>query len=375
LLGRISPIKNDIWKHVTSYGLFMNVVTLLSMAVFASLPDAAGPVLRSREINMKSIFKNLAAGLKGNQGAELAKSFGANAVESIATMSLNSGEVDTMLPDAKKWTDNWFRWTQLERWTRFTRSFAAGMGRDFLLKHAKNIKEGVPNSESVLTSIRYLEELDLTGPEIDAWNGQPLTAHPKIKTALGRFVDEAIVRPNAAERPVWASDPHYALVWQLKSFYYAYGKNIIGGLFREGKTLYGANGNIPASLTPLFMGAATLLPLTMLGWDLRERFKMGLAMLLPGISPNDPGVNYRQSQSMSSGEYWFDVLDRSGSLGPYALAIPLFMEDKRYGNPWFIPILGPTAEKSWEVVTGDFDPLDYAPVYSQLNTTALSFKQ
>ena len=123
------------------------------------------------------------------------------------------------------------------------------------------------------------------------------------------------------------------------------------------------------------MGAATLLPLTMLGWDLRERFKMGLAMLLPGISPNDPGVNYRQSQSMSSGEYWFDVLDRSGSLGPYALAIPLFMEDKRYGNPWFIPILGPTAEKSWEVVTGDFDPLDYAPVYSQLNTTALSFKQ
>ena len=375
LLGRISPIKNDIWKHVTSYGLFMNVVTLLSMAVFASLPDAAGPVLRSREINMKSIFKNLAAGLKGNQGAELAKSFGANAVESIATMSLNSGEVDTMLPDAKKWTDNWFRWTQLERWTRFTRSFAAGMGRDFLLKHAKNIKEGVPNSESVLTSIRYLEELDLTGPEIDAWNGQPLTAHPKIKTALGRFVDEAIVRPNAAERPVWASDPHYALVWQLKSFYYAYGKNIIGGLFREGKTLYGANGNIPASLTPLFMGAATLLPLTMLGWDLRERFKMGLAMLLPGISPNDPGVNYRQSQSMSSGEYWFDVLDRSGSLGPYALAIPLFMEDKRYGNPWFIPILGPTAEKSWELATGDFDPLDYAPVYSQLNTTALSFKQ
>jgi len=31
------------------------------------------------------------------------------------------------------------------------------------------------------------------------------------------------------ERPVWASNPYTALIWQLKSFFYAYGKNIIGG--------------------------------------------------------------------------------------------------------------------------------------------------
>ena len=375
LLGRISPIKNDMWKKATSYGLLLNVVTLLSMAVFASIPDAAGPVLRARELNMSSISKNLYAALTAKEAAEFTKSVGSNAAESITSMALQAGEVEAMMPSAKKWSDNWFRWTQLERWTRFTRVFAAGMARDFLLKHAKNVKEGVPNSESVLRSMRYLRELGVTGADVDAWNGADVMAHPKIKTAVGRFVDEAIVRPNAAERPIWASDPHYALVWQLKSFYYAYGKNIIGGLFREGKALYGEKGNIPQSAVPLFMGAATLIPLTMLGWDLRERFKIGLAWLLPGISPNDPGVDYRQSQSMGSGEYWFDVMDRSGALGAYALAIPLFMEDKRYGNPFFVPIMGPTAEKGWDLVSGNFDATDYIPLYSQLNTSALTYRQ
>ena len=375
MLGRISPIQNNLWKQATNYGLLINVVTLLSMAVFASVPDAAGPILRARELDMSSIAKNLYAALTKKEAAEFTKSVGANAVESITTSALNAGEVDTMLPDSKKWTDRWFRFTQLERWTRFTRVFAAGMGRDFILKHSKNVKEGVPNSESVLTSMRYLEDLGLTAAEVDAWNGADIAAHPKIKTAVGRFVDEAIVRPNAAERPLWASDPHYALVGQLKSFYYAYGKNIIGGLFREGKARYGETGNIPAAAVPLILGAATLLPLTMLGWDLRERFKIGLSWLLPGISPNDPGVDYRHTQSMAQGEYWFELLDRSGALGAYALAIPLLMEDKRYGKPFFIPILGPSAEKSWDLATGGFDPTDYMPGYSQLNSNALTFKQ
>ena len=59
----------------------------------------------------------------------------------------------------------------------------------------------------------------------------------------------------------------WAIVWQLKSFYYAYGKNIMGGLFREGKTRYGETGNIAPAIMPLFFGAALLMPLTMIGWD------------------------------------------------------------------------------------------------------------
>ncbi|NIN64214.1 MAG: hypothetical protein GTO63_05845, partial [Anaerolineae bacterium] len=37
----------------------------------------------------------------------------------------------------------------------------------------------------------------------------------RVRNALNRFVDEAILRPNAAQRPIWASDPHWALVFHL----------------------------------------------------------------------------------------------------------------------------------------------------------------
>ena len=300
------------------------------------------------------------------------KSIGANGADAAAYTILYAGEMDALDRIPRMLSMGFFRYTQLERWTVFTRKFAAGMGRDFLIKHAKQVKEGYEGDQETLLSARYLKDLDVTADQVLAGltpgNTKGLDAHPEVKTALGRFVDEAIVRPNAAERPMWASDPHWAIVWQLKSFYYAYGKNIIGGLLREGKARYGEQETARSAVEPLLFGAALLLPLTMLGWDLRERFKIGLSWLLPGISPNDPGVNYRASRDMSTSEYWFEVLDRSGIFGPLALTIPIFMEDKRYGNPFFIPILGPSAEKGWDLITGDFDGFDYLPGYSQLDT-------
>jgi len=374
MLGKINPIENDIWRHTNSSLQALNVLTLLGMAVFASVPDAAGPILRTRNFDLKIIARNLyqAVGNK-NEGAELAKSIGVNGVQAAATTILYSGELDSAYDYSKNISDRWFRVTQLERWTIFTRKFAAGMGRDFLLKHQKIVENGVPGDFKTLESKRFLKELNLTAEDVKAWDGKNIDNHPKIKTALGRFVDEAIVRPNAAERPIWASDPNFALVWQLKSFYYAYGKNIVGGLFREGETRFGRENRISAAVAPLLFGAALLLPLTMLGWDLRERFKIGLSWLLPGVSPQD--TNYRASRSMSSGEYWSEVVDRSGALGPYALALPLFMEDKRYGNPFFIPIAGPTAERAWDVMTLDTDFFDFVPAYSQLNTSKFNLRE
>ncbi|QDP46084.1 MAG: hypothetical protein Tp172DCM1112201_15 [Prokaryotic dsDNA virus sp.] len=372
MLGKISPIKHDLWKKFTNWGLFYNVVSLLSMVVFASIPDAAGPVLRSRTLDVKTIVDNLFNSLTKEEGAQLAKSIGVNGLEAMMDMNLYQGETQqAQYGYAQKWTNGWFRFTQLERWTRWTRSFAAGMGRDFLIKHAKIVTDPnkLPGSYEVLTSKRYLEELGITGKEINEWvaQGQNLKTSPKIKSALRRFVDEAIVRPNSAERPIWASDPNFALVWQLKSFYYAYGKNIVGGVLRESRTIYGNKGQIPDAMYPLIMMALTVLPLTMIGWDLRERFKIGLAWLLPGISPAD--TDYRQSQSMSSGEYWFEVIDRGGIPGKYSLLFPLFMENRRYGDPFFVPMLGPTAEKTWNLVTLDTEIPELIPIYSNLNTS------
>lgn len=361
LLGRVNPNMSAPFKFINSWGLVANITTLLAFSVFASLPDLAGPVLRSKEFKgWRNFGKEFANYVRNpEEAARLAKDIGVISTEAINTMYINAGELDFMSEKAKRFSEGFFRVTMLEWYTRFTRIMASGMGKRFLQEHRLMSENGDQRST------RYLQELDLSWEDVSNWekDGQNLENHPKVKLALARFVDESIVRPNAAERPVWASDPRFALIWQLKSFFYAYGKNVVGGVMRESGNRFNEAGLTAAGM-PLFLAATALLPLSMLGLDLRERFKVGLAWALPGISPDDK--EYRRSLDMDWGEYSFEIIDRSGALGPYALAAPLFMAEKRYGDPFWVSPLGPGFEKAFDLTTGDFKVKDIIPIYSQL---------
>jgi hypothetical protein len=384
MLGKVNPEMSQAFKQANSWLLTFNIVTLLPFAVLASLPDFAGPILRSKELKsvprvtdillpyldglVGDIFGGELSAKKRQELAQFAKDIGVVSTDAINTMYINAAELDFMVPAAKKFADAFFYGIGLEWFTKFTRIFAGGMGKAFLIDHGKRARLGEERS------IRYLKELNLTWEQVDVWNkgGQKVTGaeNEEVRLALARFVDESIVRPNAAERPVWASDPRFALVWQLKSFFYAYGKNIVGGLMRESKNRFNESGFTSASI-PLLLAAATLLPLTMLGLDIRERFKIGLDWLLPFTGPNadsgffeSSGKNYRRSVGMDWGEYSFEILDRSGVFGPFALAMPLFMESKRYGDPFWVGPLGPTVERGYDFIEGDLRFKDILPGYS-----------
>ena len=366
MMGRIKPITNGVLKMANNIGLVLNIVTLLAFTVLASIPDLAGPVLRSRSLDTRPIFNVLKEMIKNpEEGRQLAKEIGVVGVDAMSTFFINAGEVDFLSQGGQKVSNTFFRVTGLEMFTRFTRVFATGMGKQFLLDHAKKAKAGDQ------TSVSYLQELQVTAAEVDAWAEGKASPEVKAKVdeALARFVDESIVRPNSAERPNWANDPRYALIWQLKSFYYAYGKTIVGGALRDAKG--GAkNGGITAAAMPLAMMALMLLPLTMLGWEIREWTKAGLSWILPGVSPSDPGVDYFKTDSMTNGQYNIELLDRSGILGPGSMALPLFLESHRHGKPFWISPLGPAAERVYDGITLDWKPSDFVPVYSQLDTRA-----
>ena len=266
----------------------------------------------------------------------------------------------------KHLSNSFIRLTGLEAFTKVSRVFATGMGKQFMIKHAEKAKRGDTTSET------YLAELQVTADEVLAWSeGKASPAvKEKVNQGLVRFVDESIVRPNSAERPVWASDPRYALIWQLKSFYYAYGKTIMGGTFRDSMNNAKTQG-AGAAVMPLLFVAMMLLPITMLGWEIREFNKAGLAWLLPGISPDDAGVDYYRTNSMTNGQYWTEAIDRTGMLGPASMALPVFLEDHRHGKPFWLSPLGPTAERVYDGVTWDWKVADYIPGYSQLDTRAL----
>ena len=360
ILGRVDPIESNLFRNVNNVGLFFNVATLLPLSVFASFPDLAGPILRYRGFPpFLETMRTIMAAMSEEELAKFGKDIGATGINAMNEQYVGAGELQYTSKKTKKATNAFFRFIQLEQFTNFTRRFAAGMARIFLIDNANKALAGDE------TALRYLEELDITAEEIIAWGDGDITApsNQRVRLALARFVDEAIVRPNSAERPLWASDPRFALVWQLKSFFYSYGKNIVMGTGREMQARM-AEAGLTGAAIPLFMAAVTILPLTMLGLDMRERFKIGLAWALPGVSPQDK--DYRRSLSMSPGEYSIEIMDRSGLLGPYTMALPLFVNEKRYGDPLWVGPLGPTIGTGYDLISGDIKPKNLIPFYSAL---------
>ena len=365
MFGKTPPIKQGWLKWANNILLPVNIVTLLAFTVLASLQDTAGPILRARgTAKISDITDTIKNMIKNPQeAAEVAREIGTAGIDAMSSFFIYAGEQNYMSQVSKNISDIWFRYTGLEAYTRFTRIFATHMGFKFLSKHSNN-----PDPESEA----YLKELNITAKEFKAYEKGKASkqVRERVDEAVAQFVDESIVRPNPAQRPTYANDPRYALIWQLKSFFYAYGKTIVFPTLKESHRNF-VNKGAGAGAMPLLFMASVLLPITMLGLEIREFWKAALAWLLPGINPNDPGVDYFKTDNMSMGQYMTEILDRSGMLGPYTMALPLFMESKRYGQPFWVPPLGPTAERVYDGITWDWQAADYIPVYSQLDTRAL----
>jgi len=350
MLGRVGLGMSGWARQVNSWGLLTNMVTLLTFTTLASLPDLAGPTLRSKGMNnFGQTMDQVKYYLKNREAAEqFAKDLGVITHDSLETMYINAAELGFMTKETKYLANKFFKITALDFFTKFTRIFAAGMGEQFLINLAKT---------NDANSNRYLRELGLTRAEVEAWskseNKRDFSGPEgaKIKAAIGRFVEESIVRPSAAERPVWASNPYTALIWQLKSFFYAYGKNIIGGAIRETKNRFAQDGSLPGAAVPLVLGAVTLLPLTALGLEIREFIKY--------LGRGGDASVFR-SDNMPWGQYFLEILDRSGVLGAFGLVVPMLEADK-YGNSWFVAGLGPTAEKVEDLWRGNAKVDDYNP--------------
>ena len=237
----------------------------------------------------KEIIESVKKGdISGDQrrARKLAEDLGIVSSEAISTTLISEAEQDFMEQRARQFSNFFFTVTGLNAFTRFSRVFATGMGVRFLIRHAENIEP---------ESARYLQDLGLTAEEVKAWDkgGRDMETEigQKVGIALQRFVESSILKPNAAERPVWASDPRWALVWQLKSFFYAYGKTILGGIYNESMNKQAAArqraeaaGREPTAGEQLQgLGAMatvlvlTTMPLAMFALELREYMKTGLA--------------------------------------------------------------------------------------------------
>ena len=348
-LGNVTHL-SPFWRSVNSYVQAINLVTLLPFAAFASIPDFAGSIVQTKEFNGFTMFaKEVVSQYKDREAAKrFANDIGVVMPEAAANAWMSQADSDMLDPKVRMATDKFFSWTGLSYLTTLSREFASGMAKRFLIEHANN-----PTKRSE----RYLQQLGVTYDQVRRWQDSGFSFEGEdgaaVKAALSRFVESSVLRPNAAERPVWASDPRFAVVWQLKSFIYAFNKVILEGVEREiGQRILNGNG-ITSSMAPLLLlTMAAFMPLAALGLELREYAKVGLSYAIPGI---DGSLKYLRTDSMDYGTYFGEIFQRAGLDGPLAL-ISMAQRSGDWGGSALASLAGPTAELLEKAVReGPFD--------------------
>ncbi len=331
------PINRKLQKAMGIVMVYQNI-RILGLATLSSISDPIGILLRSGEagIAWKAFRGGLVDTYQNARGDKTAlRSLGdmLGVIDEHMTMEALGQEWGGvhLTGKARRVNEGFFKWMGLSGWTRMTRMMGLIGAEHFLLRHGLK-----PNAQSE----RFLAQLNVKGSDIRARSDGSLKvltpeerslatpegreADTRVKIALNRFVDEAILRPTAAQRPLWASDPHFQLVFHMKSFTYAFTTRILARILSEAE-----EGN----LTPL-MQASMFIP-AMVG-----------AQLLRGVVTT--GGIPEQQKNWGVIDYMAEAANRQNLYGLGSFGVDA-ATDMKYGGLGVASFLGPTLSQAAQI--------------------------
>lgn len=356
----LSPETRKLMSNVMAY---QNATTMV-LSGFSAIPDMAGVFFRSRSfggmIDAVNEVYNLVATSKGKEKRALLADLGFMEGQLANQAILESYGLQHMTGGAQKFNDKLFKYNGTRALTNMGRVMSAAMAERFIARNARRALDGDARAT------RYLKELGLTPQEANHINRKGFKFYnhyveqglvgkradndavvaEKIHKAMHAFVDSAMVRPNATQRPVWGSDPRWMLVWHLKSFMYSYGKVILGGLGREMRARWQESSGTKfdklwdASI-PAMVYAAPVLLTSALALSLRQQVQYEM---WGDDAPTD---------NMDWGQYLFEISKRGGVLGPLEMGYS-FVDATTSNRSGIVQLLGPTASQLETILS--FDP-------------------
>ena len=315
----------------------------LPLALLSSLVDPMGIAVRTGG-DFNAAWKGFRTGIKslGNKATreeihEMLQMLGSTSdMGSTEVLSQAFGGAGS--PTTAKVNDFIFKLNGMAAWTRATRYMALVSGHEFLLKHG-----GAAND----TSNRYRDELGLRKGDVSAVNvtgadgssrrqvkllspeelakasPEMREADARVKQALMQFVDEAILRPNSQQVPLWHSDPYMSLMSQYKAFSYAIYEQILGRVNLE---LQNGNAKVVAA-------ALAYIPLVIAAEMLRNVFQ--------GDSED--------AEDWGPGDYLSLGVERSGLYNPTLGAAHDVFEDVKANRTPGSSLVGPTVSQARNV--------------------------
>jgi len=263
LEGTLNAEFNPMVKNLMSGAVAVQNMAILPLAIFSSLIDPMGIMVAGGTAEQawdafKTGVKNIPFGL-GLRGAK--KSEAQTLAELVGTVEnqLVTDMLGTMYGSAylsnwaRKTNNLFFKYNLMEGWNTAMRSSATIAALSFIEQHAS-----LPDKKN---SARWLSAIGINDPKMleftadgklmwrqadimrtymerDGMNEakartEALETSRQTREAITRWVDSAILRPQAAHRPAWASDPKWMLVWHLKQFTYSFQKTIIEKVVHE----------------------------------------------------------------------------------------------------------------------------------------------
>ena len=307
----IDPTTKKVFGAITTY----QNIRLLPLALFSSLVDPMGVAVRGGTLS--DAFNTFVRGVRDlvstnkDDAYYLSELVGSISSMTEAHMLADSYGNQYMSEGQRKINAAFFKFNGMESWNRSMRVGATVAAYNFILRHHQQ-----PGPHSA----RYFSELGLEDGDVTVQNGR-LVLNDQVVQAINRWVDGAIIRPNAGIRPIWMSDPHWMLVSHLKQFTYAFQKTIIARVVHEAE-----NGNwSPAAhlmmYAPLILGADVL-----------------RAVLTPG-SGDDDAIKRLTAAGLAS-----RAVQRAGLVGPGQYALDAY-GDLGYGKVPGSSFAGPAAQQ------------------------------
>lgn len=291
------------WARSAQSGIIVyENMRLLTMSLFSQVIDPLGVLVRGGTAEQAwSTFK------RGAMGTWAAWK-GTPMQDDMTKLAMQLGIIDAgnflnsqgqaysgiFMGDRAKWfNDRLFRFNGVEGFSQGTRVGALAAAISFIKVHSTD-------ATRTAHSERYLKELGLTQADVTLDAKGNLDYHDKkIQEAIFRWVDGAILRPNASMRPSWASDPHYALLFHMKQFTYAFQKVLLERVAHEAK-----NGNTD----PLFAMLVTFVPAMIAADFLRGLVTYG-------------GQEPPWKRNWRAADYLAEGVQRAGLLGVPQLAL------------------------------------------------------
>jgi hypothetical protein len=219
-------------------------IRLLPMAAFSMMVDplgilvrggTAGEAFNSFKRGMASIPRSYGKKYTPDEAEKLAEMLGvvenailSNAMGDAYTQGMVGG-------GAKKWNQLFFKYNAVEGLNRSFRVGATEAAISFIKRHADG--KASPHSK------RWMDELGLQAGDVKVRPDGRLAVSEKdgltkaqvyrVHAAVNMWVDGAVLRPNAADKPIWMNDPHWALIAHLKQFVWSFQETILKRAMHE----------------------------------------------------------------------------------------------------------------------------------------------